>query len=90
MADCTVLALDFSGNFVSSSKFLAYGTYNCTNTGSAPVFGSGYVAIDNTYNINLQVATQYWVCSLSASTLSGSCKIISNNSLLGTSAISRR
>lgn len=49
---CNELRIDASGDFASSTKFIAYGVLNCPATATGyTVAGSGYIGFDGSINM---------------------------------------
>jgi hypothetical protein len=75
-ASCNDLSVDLSGSLATSGRFALYGTLNCTGVGSYALIGSGYLTTAGTIGLNLNIGLALWTCSLSRTTYSGSCTVI--------------
>jgi hypothetical protein len=74
---CDALDLVANGDISGTGRFQIYGVFNCAGTNEAyALSGSGYLTDAATINLNLNVGIYLWTCSLSNSTLSGSCTVV--------------
>jgi hypothetical protein len=78
-ASCSDLSLDLNGSPSLSGRFALYGTFNCAGVGSYTLIGSGYLTDAGTIGLNLNVGLTLWSCSLTKSTLSGSCTVTTDS-----------
>lgn len=78
LTSCNQLRLDASGDFVDSSSFALYGTYNCPALGGGyAATGVGYFDTSGLFNMTITFSNGWQITCvrLNASTMSGACGI---------------
>lgn len=78
-ASCNQLAVDFTGDFTNSYRYVVYGTLNCYG-GSHFSSGNAFFSADGSFNMSVRMGIGLnLVCAnLNGATLSGPCAIYDN------------